>query len=82
MSLPQKKYFQQTPPSITDSNRFLEDHTLLKALRHTVPKEVLDEISKDLTQFAERINNEIEELNQNACHPSKHPYLITYDGID
>ncbi|EGC32589.1 hypothetical protein DICPUDRAFT_49513 [Dictyostelium purpureum] len=71
-----REYFQQQSPLL--GNQFLEDTELLKALKRVLPLEVLNEIKPDLTQFGDRVVNDILELGR--ASENNPPKLLQLDA--
>lgn len=67
--------FTQKEPQL--GNQYLEDGPLLRALRRTVPREVLTDIEKDLTAFGERVAVEIEPVGREC---ERHPPKLTHQN--
>ncbi|XP_003745691.1 acyl-CoA dehydrogenase family member 11-like [Galendromus occidentalis] len=67
--------FTQREPQL--GNQYLEDGPLLRALRRSVPREVLSEIEPDLTLFGERVPVEIEALGREC---EKFPPKLTHQN--
>ncbi|XP_013777963.2 acyl-CoA dehydrogenase family member 11-like isoform X2 [Limulus polyphemus] len=68
--------FYQTPPKL--SNQYLEDTSLLRYLKRTLPQEVFEKVNKDLLEFGEAIVANIDQLSK-QCEALP-PQLIIYNA--
>ncbi|KAG2193609.1 uncharacterized protein EV154DRAFT_527212 [Mucor mucedo] len=70
--------FLQEPPQL--KNQYEDDLVFKNVLKRLIPPTILSEIEPDLSQFGDRVTNDILAMGDDVNVPSNYPRLTQYDA--